>query len=136
VSVCLRTCRSRHCSQSRGRGSPSWRSRLLPWDSQAKCFLLFPAPPPLPSELEDDLLGIFTAGANPSESSGCTSMAFTVISSSLQQRPLPGPVSVCGRCTARVATASELHRTSCQVMPPSDTHEFIEAVVMQRTGRC
>ena len=81
--VCSRTCRSRHCSQSRGRGSPSWRSRLLAWDtasSKAKCFLFFPvALLPLPSESEDEPLGHFIAAnrrdVGPSESSGCTSIA-------------------------------------------------------------
>ncbi|TVU25780.1 hypothetical protein EJB05_28289, partial [Eragrostis curvula] len=81
--------RSRHCSQSRGRGSPSCSSRPLAWEtasSQTKCFLFF-APPLLPSESDDELLGLFallmkpgdtTSDVGPNDSSGCTSISFTV----------------------------------------------------------
>uniref|UniRef100_A0A0E0F4U6 Uncharacterized protein n=1 Tax=Oryza meridionalis TaxID=40149 RepID=A0A0E0F4U6_9ORYZ len=73
--------RSRHCSQSMGRGSLRWRSRLA-WDtasSQAKCFLLFLLPSSLlPSDSDDDeLLPAPTpkpSNVGPRESSGCTSI--------------------------------------------------------------
>uniref|UniRef100_A0A0D3HKQ7 Uncharacterized protein n=1 Tax=Oryza barthii TaxID=65489 RepID=A0A0D3HKQ7_9ORYZ len=75
--------RSRHCSQSMGRGSLRWRSRLA-WDtasSQAKCFLLFLLPSSLlPSDSDDDELLPAPAptpkpsNVGPRESSGCTSI--------------------------------------------------------------
>uniref|UniRef100_A0A0E0J0Y5 Uncharacterized protein n=1 Tax=Oryza nivara TaxID=4536 RepID=A0A0E0J0Y5_ORYNI len=75
--------RSRHCSQSMGRGSLRWRSRLA-WDtasSQAKCFLLFLLPSSLlPSDSDDDELLLAPAptpkpsNVGPRESSGCTSI--------------------------------------------------------------
>uniref|UniRef100_J3N7K3 Uncharacterized protein n=1 Tax=Oryza brachyantha TaxID=4533 RepID=J3N7K3_ORYBR len=70
--------RSRHCSQSRGRGSLSWSSRLA-WDtasSQAKCFLLFLLPSSLlPSDSDDELLPPPNrSDLGPRESSGCTSI--------------------------------------------------------------